>query len=96
MIIRPIAAAALAAGLALSAAAPAVAQTSAPAETVRPAPGRDATGSTGTLSDKLEATDGVIRPPAGISPDIATKPPVPDPGTTTVIRPGTIPQQPAR
>ena len=52
-----------------------------------------ATGSTGaagggaTLSDRLEATDGVIRPPAGVDPEITTPAPVPDPGTTPVIRP---------
>jgi hypothetical protein len=47
------------------------------------------TGSTGgpTLSDKLEATDGVIRPPADISPDMRAPAPVPDPGTTPVIPP---------
>lgn len=45
------------------------------------------TGSTNTLSDKLEQTDGVIRPPENISPDIAVPAPVPNPGTTPVIRP---------
>jgi hypothetical protein len=49
------------------------------------------TGSTGgsgaTLSDKLERSDGVIRPPAGIAPDMTVPAPVPDPGTTPVIRP---------
>lgn len=45
------------------------------------------TGTQGTLSDRLEASDGVIRPPAGIDPDITTPAPVPDPGTTPVIRP---------
>lgn len=39
------------------------------------------------LSDKLESTGGVIRPPASIAPDMAVRPPVPDPGTTPVIRP---------
>ncbi len=49
-----------------------------------------ATGSTGSpapLSDRLQATDGVIRPPTGIDPEITTRAPVPDPGTTPVIRP---------
>ena len=52
-----------------------------------------ATGSTGasgsgeTLSDKLERSDGVIRPPAGIAPDMSTRAPVPNPGTTPVIPP---------
>ena len=49
------------------------------------------TGSVGNssapLSDKLESTGGVIRPPANIAPDMAVRPPVPDPGTTPVIRP---------
>lgn len=53
----------------------------------------DSTGSTGTLSDKLEATGGVIRPPTGIDPEIAVKPPVPNPNTTPVIPPGSVPQQ---
>ena len=49
-----------------------------------------ATGSTGpgaTLSEKLEATDGVIRPPTNIDPGITAPAPVPDPGTTRVIPP---------
>ena len=37
------------------------------------------------LSDKLNRTDGVIRPPANIAPDMSVRPPVPDPGTTPVI-----------
>jgi hypothetical protein len=45
------------------------------------------TGSTGTLSDKLERSDGVIRPPTGIDPDITARAPDPDPGTTRVIPP---------
>jgi hypothetical protein len=52
------------------------------------------TGSVGRsdapLSDKLDRTDGVIRPPANIAPDMAVRPPVPHPGTTPVIpAPGT-------
>jgi hypothetical protein len=43
------------------------------------------TGSGATLSEKLERTDGVIRPPDGISPDMAVPAPVPNPGTTPVI-----------
>jgi hypothetical protein len=49
--------------------------------------GPSETGSTNTLSDKLEQSDGVIRPPANVSPDITVPAPVPDPGTTPVIRP---------
>ena len=45
------------------------------------------TGSTGTLSDQLERTDGVIRPPATATPDMRVPAPVPNPGTTPVIRP---------
>jgi hypothetical protein len=45
------------------------------------------TGSGGTLSDKLERTDGVIRPPSGIDPEITTRAPDPNPGTTRVIPP---------
>jgi len=43
------------------------------------------TGSTKSLSDKLEQSDGVIRPPANISPDNTVPAPVPNPGTTPVI-----------
>ena len=46
-----------------------------------------ATGSTGNLSDKLQASDGVIRPGDTGAPDMSVRPPVPDPGTTPVIRP---------
>jgi hypothetical protein len=46
----------------------------------------DATGSTSTLSDKLERTDGVIKPP-DTGPDMRVRPPVPNPGTTPVIPP---------
>jgi hypothetical protein len=49
------------------------------------------TGSVGRsnepLSDKLDRTDGVIRPPANIAPDMSVRPSVPDPGTTRVIPP---------
>ena len=43
------------------------------------------TGATGTLSDKLKASDGVIRPGDTGAPDMRVRPPVPDPGTTPVI-----------
>ncbi|GEO16973.1 hypothetical protein [Microvirga aerophila] len=39
------------------------------------------------LSDKLDRTDGVIRPPADIAPEMSVRPPVPNPGTTRVIPP---------
>ncbi len=46
--------------------------------------------STAPLSEKLDRTDGVIRPPANIAPDMAVRPPVPDPGTTRVIPPPSV------
>ena len=49
--------------------------------------GPSETGSTNTLSEKLEQSDGVIRPPVTATPDITVPAPVPDPGTTPVIRP---------
>ena len=49
--------------------------------------GPSETGSTNTLSEKLEQSDGVIRPPATATPDITVPAPVPNPGTTPVIRP---------
>ncbi|HZH11286.1 MAG TPA: hypothetical protein VEZ24_13055 [Microvirga sp.] len=46
------------------------------------------TGSTGSsLSEKLQQSDGVIRPPATGTPDITVPAPVPNPGTTPVIPP---------
>lgn len=49
------------------------------------------TGSVGRsdepLSDKLDRTGGVIRPPSDIAPDMSVRPPVPEPGTTPVIPP---------
>ncbi len=46
----------------------------------------DTTGSSGTLSEKLERTDGVIKP-REMGSDMVVRPPVPDPGTTPVIPP---------
>ena len=40
-----------------------------------------------TLSEKLQRTDGVIKPPAGIDPGMTAPAPVPNPGTTPVIPP---------
>lgn len=48
------------------------------------------TGSTRSnepLSEKLEKSEGVIRPPENISPDMTVPAPVPNPGTTPVIPP---------
>jgi hypothetical protein len=44
-------------------------------------------GSGSTLSEKLEASDGVIKPPRNIDPEITAPAPVPNPGTTPVIPP---------
>lgn len=52
-------------------------------EKVRPESG--ATGS--TLSEKLEKSDGVIKPPAGVDPEIRTIAPEPTPNSTPVIKP---------
>jgi hypothetical protein len=57
----------------------------------KPDPQQDprSTGSVGRssapLSEKLNQSDGVIRPPANIAPEMAVRPP--DPGTTRVIPP---------
>jgi hypothetical protein len=39
------------------------------------------------VSDKLDRTGGVIRPPADIAPELTVRPPVPNPGTTLVTPP---------
>jgi hypothetical protein len=58
-------------------------------EKVDPPLARDpgATGSTNTLSERLENSEGVIRPPSTAAPDMRVAPPVPNPGTTPVITP---------
>jgi len=48
-----------------------------------------------TLSDKLDETGGVVRPPPGVDPGIHRPAPDPMPGTTPVIPPGAIAPQPA-
>jgi hypothetical protein len=40
-----------------------------------------------SLSQRLERTEGVIRPPSDLNPDARVRPPVADPGTTRVIPP---------
>jgi hypothetical protein len=62
------------------------------------APDMGSTGSTGeTLSDRLQRTDGVIKPPATGTPDMTVPAPVPNPGTTPVIPPpGTSPTDPVQ
>ena len=59
-----------------------------PPEKIEPGPG-SATGSTGTLSDRLERSDGVIRPPANMDSGMVR--PAPDTGTTPVIPPAGSP-----
>ena len=74
-----------------------MAQSSAPAQTVpnTPAPSTtvpekvapDSTGSTTNLSDKLNRTDGVITPPAGVDSGMATRAPAANTGSMPVITP---------
>lgn len=52
-------------------------------EKVRPESGTDGT----TLSEKLEKSDGVIKPPSGVDPEIKTIAPEPTPNSTPVIKP---------
>lgn len=59
---------------------------SVPPERVAPPAANDARPGE-SLSDRLERTEGVIRPPANVDPEIRATPPVPNPGTTPVIRP---------
>jgi hypothetical protein len=69
---------------------------SVPAEKM--APDASTTGSTGsgqTLSDRLQQSEGVIRPPSTAAPDMTVPAPVPNPGTTPVIPPpGSSPSDP--
>lgn len=102
IVLSTVFAASLCGGLASAALAQTIAPTSpAPTNPVQPQPRDpnmpapqntipekiDQTGTTGTLSERLEKSDGVIRPNASIDPGIAVRPPVPEPGTTPVIRP---------
>ena len=67
-----------------------------PAEKVAPDIG-GSTGSGDTLSDRLQRTEGVIKPPATSTPDMTVTPPVPNPGTTPVIPPpGMSPSDPVQ
>ncbi len=46
-----------------------------------------------SLSDKLDRSDGVIKPPEGVDPEISTPPKDPNAGANMpVIRPQTVPQ----
>jgi len=54
------------------------------------------TGSTGTLSDKLEKSDGVIKPPP-MGSEMVVRPPVSNPTSMPVITPpGTSPSDPVQ
>ena len=68
-----------------------------PAEKMAPDIGTGSTGSGETLSDRLQRTEGVIKPPATATPDMTVTPPVPNPGTTPVIPPpGMSPTDPVQ
>jgi hypothetical protein len=54
-------------------------------EKIEPAP-RDGNAQK-SLSDELDATGGVIRPPSGVDPEIQAPAPEPNPGTMPVIPP---------
>jgi len=47
-----------------------------------------------TLSDKLDASGGVITPPPGVDPEIVKPAPVPEPNSTPVIPPSGVPGGP--
>ncbi|MFE1602835.1 hypothetical protein [Methylobacterium sp. ID0610] len=49
----------------------------------------DTTGS--TLSDRLQKSDGVLRPAPNAAPDMSVTPPEPNPNSTPVIKPGELP-----
>ncbi len=55
---------------------------------------KDGTGRGETLSDKLDASGGVIKPPRGIDPGISKPAPVPEPNSTPVIPPAGTPGGP--
>lgn len=79
----------LAAGFALWAGVAAAQPAQTPQKPGDPGPNRPAGG---TLSDKLNATDGVIKPPENADPEIHK--PTPDTGTTPVIPPPSGPEKP--
>ncbi|GJD93052.1 hypothetical protein [Methylobacterium iners] len=58
-------------------------------EKVQPSEGAPAGG--GTLSDKLERNDGVIKPPGNAAPGMVVTPPDPNPSSMPVIKPGELP-----
>lgn len=54
------------------------------------APSSESSDPPETLSERLDETEGVIKPPAGVDPQIQVPAPDPDPGTTPVIPPSRI------
>ncbi len=56
--------------------------------------GKDGTGRGESLSDKLDASGGVIKPLPGVDPDIVKPAPVPEPNSTPVIPPPGMPGGP--
>jgi hypothetical protein len=50
-------------------------------------PDADGSGGGATLSDKLEKSDGVIKPPSGVDPEIKTIPPDNSGSSMPVIKP---------
>ncbi|VTZ26643.1 conserved exported hypothetical protein [Methylocella tundrae] len=51
-------------------------------------------GRSGSLSDRLDAGDGVIKPKPGVDPGIVRPAPVPNPNSTPVIPPAGTPGGP--
>ena len=82
----------LAAGLSLLATA-AFAQATPPSSPVpdKIQPDAGPPGTAGTLSDRLEKNDGVIKPPGNTAPGLVVRPPDPNPGSMPVIKPGDLP-----
>lgn len=92
---------------ALAAAGPAAAQTPAPpapgttpqgqtpAPSTGPCAAQPDNGTSGkSLSGQLSDCQGVVTPPAGMDPKIQAPAPDPDPGTTPVIKPQNLPDNP--
>jgi hypothetical protein len=73
--------------------APAAAQSAAPQPAEPCTPGIAGGPPCANLTEKLDRTDGVLKPPAGVDPEIHTGAPAPNPGTTPVIPPSALPDQ---
>ncbi len=56
-------------------------------EAPAPAAPSGAGQSSDNLSQKLDASGGVIKPPAGVDPEMSKPAPVPNPNSTPVIKP---------